>query len=119
MNIKLLFKSLIITSTICACHISLAATEIINAKIIDVAPDKDYGVIYITLSSTQRGTTACSLSNYNNRYQISDLNSPINKALLSVALTALASGKTVKAVGDDTCTGREGIETLRLITFIQ
>ena len=96
---------------------SLAATQIPNARIIDVIADKDYGVAYVVLDGVHTGTTACVLANFNDRYQIVDLDSAIGKAQLSVALVALTSGDPVKAVGNGQCTGRPGIENLRLTSF--
>jgi len=117
MSKNMYLKILLLMFLTCISQFSFAATDIINAKIIDVAPDKSHGVIYVKLNSTQRGTTACSFLEYNRTYQISDLGTPISDALYSAALTALVSGKTVKVVGNGTCIGREGMEVLRLISF--
>ena len=116
--IKYLYYYSSILLVLMASQYSLAATDIVNAKILDVAPDKDHGVIYVVFDSTQRGSTACVSSQNKNKYQINDLGTPISNALLSAALTALASGRLVKAVGNGTCNGRAGFETLRLLSFV-
>ena len=94
-----------------------AVTQIPGARVTDVVADKDYGVVYVVLDGVHTGATACVLANFNDRYQIVDLDSAIGKAQLSVALVALTSGDPVKAVGNGQCTGRPGIENLRLTSF--
>ncbi|WP_347332160.1 hypothetical protein [Marinimicrobium locisalis] len=100
-----------------AASVANAATSINSARVVDVVPDVDYGVVYVKFDADQAGSTSCVQDKYKSQYQISNLGTPIGDALLSTALTALAMNNEVRAVGRGVCDGREGMETLRLISF--
>jgi hypothetical protein len=92
-----------------------SAGDFLSGRIEIVRPDNyDVGGVFITVSGTMSGAQTCTFPDggSNNWYFITK-NNPLMRELLSVALSAKLSGKTVNVVGKGVCAA--GFEDVRFI----
>ena len=95
--------------------VTAEASEFLDAKIAVVRPDNyAIGGVFIKLIGTRAGPITCNYPDggSDNWYFITT-NNLLMKELLSVALSAKVSDKTVNVVGKGTCT--QGYEDVRYI----
>jgi len=78
-----------------------AVGEVNNAKVVAVRADKT-GKGYVKFDRTLSGTPASCIKDHNNHLSF-DLNTAGGQGIMSVALSAYATGREVRAKGTGTC----------------
>lgn len=93
-------KILLVISSIFSSQ-AFAAGEVVGAHVTAVRSDKT-GSGYIKFDAPLSATPASCISGHE-YYLAFDLNTPGGQGIMSIGLSALATGKTVKAVGTGSC----------------
>lgn len=95
-NYKYFFIGLLISTN------AVAVGEVNDFKVVNVRADAD-GRGYIKFDQPLAGTPATCISGGHNYHLSFDLNSPGGAGILSIALSAHATGKSIRARGTGNC----------------
>lgn len=82
--------------------LSFGEAQVDGVKVVNVRADKD-GKGYVTFDQPLSGTPASCISGGHTRHLAFDLNTEGGKGIMSIALAAQASGKSIKARGTGQC----------------
>jgi hypothetical protein len=105
--------SIVVCSLLAAVGQSASASEVLTTKIVGVLAGDVYGnVVFLKLATQPSNIPSCQ----NNVYAYAfDSTTAAGKVMLSIALTAQATGKDVYVNGWDACNHYGSVESLRQI----